>query len=444
MLAVFVPFIVAAQPNFVILFTDDQRFDAMGFRTPDLQTPNIDFLAGDGVVFDQAFATSPICPSSRISLLTGLYERMHGYTFDQPLVDSDLLNYSFAKRLRDAGYRSGFVGKNGANFDQPRIDQQFDSFTPIDQSLIGSHYTDRMADAAVSFIEQTPRSQPLVLNVWFWAPHADTRIPEQFVPPKRFDGLYDPIVFPRPATWGDDLFNGFPLFLQESLNREQFGLWWANDVYDVMSRRYFAMITGLDDAVGRIVSALQANGRGQDTWIILASDNGFFMGDRGFGGKWLGHDVSLRVPLIVHHADLLSRHHESYIATLLDIAPTIIELAGLPPNCLSHGNSLSPALLNPVLLHSDRTFYIEHTYNPAPNRAEIPAYDGVRSERWKYIVYTDHDFAELYDLANDPDETFNLIDSPDHSTVIEQLEQQRRHLAAALADKLFIASFEAS
>ncbi len=173
--------------------------------------------------------------------------------------------------------------------------------------------------------------------------------------------------------------------------------------------------------------------------ILYLSDNGFFRGERLFGGKWLGHDVSARVPFLIADPGREPRAVDQLVVNV-DIAPTVLDLAGLPIPDAMQGRSLVPLLEGaPTSWRED--FFLEHSYVPT-DRPEIPRFLGLRSTRWKYLGYLDHDYEQLYDLDLDPNELDNLAGDPSHTEVIEALRARTEELHALYAGRLFADGFE--
>jgi arylsulfatase A-like enzyme len=182
----------AARPNFLFVLTDDQRFDALSCAgNPIIRTPNVDRLAGEGIRFERAFVTTPICAASRASILTGTYERTHTYTFTKPPLARSFTDISFPVRLREAGYRTGFVGKFGVAVAKDVETEMFD-FTRFDSlphvQTIGGverHMTEVEGEEVVEFLRGVGPGRPFCLLWCPWAPHADDDNPKQYFWPPR-------------------------------------------------------------------------------------------------------------------------------------------------------------------------------------------------------------------------------------------------------------------
>ena len=430
-------------PNFLVLVTDDQRADALGCAgNPIIHTPHMDALASSGVRFERAFVTTPICAASRASLFTGLYERSHGYTFTKPPLAPAFTDISYPVLLRQNGYRTGFIGKFGIAVEDGVEQEMFHwarktGFPYFKETARGRrHLTEIHGDFAVEFLRGCRPGRPFCLSLSFWAPHADDGAPEQYFWPPACDGLYEDVEVPTPETADPAFFEALPVFLKESMNRIRW--FWRFDTpekFQRMVRGYYRMITGVDMVVGRLVQELRDLGLFDNTVIVLTGDNGYFLGERGFAGKWLMHDLSTRVPFIVSDPRVgQSRRGRalSDMALNLDLAPTLLELAGLEVPDAVQGRSLVPLLraLQPQPEWRDRVFS-EHLWE----HPDIPRTEGLRTDRWKYIRYLDHPgFEEFYDLEADPGEAVNLIGDSCRKDVLQEMREECRRQAAAAGE----------
>lgn len=379
--------LAAAQkpPSFVVVFTDDQRWDALGLVEPTLQTPHLDALAAEGLYFANAFVTTAICPASRATLLTGLHERSHHYSFFTPPLRLDLTAASHPRLLRAAGYRTAMIGKDGVVFEDGAVDEMFDVFVPLSrlpsyfkEQGDGSfrHLTDITGDHVEAFLAAQDPEQPFSLWITFNAPHAQYvnaggEIDQYFEWPQRFDDLYADVTFVPPPTYDPEFLKTQPEFLQSSENHIRGEVLWTPEEYQENLRGYYRMITGLDDVVGRVRTLLGSFGLADDTVILFLSDNGYFIGERGgFSGKWLPHEPSIRVPMIVYHprmdASLRGTVREEAVLNL-DVAPTLLDLAGLlvPPGM--QGRSLAPLILSGASPDWRQEFFVEHLMDPNPS-----------------------------------------------------------------------------
>ncbi|HUR47325.1 MAG TPA: sulfatase-like hydrolase/transferase, partial [Candidatus Saccharimonadales bacterium] len=211
--------------NILFIITDDQRFDQMGNMNPMLHTPEMDRLAREGVRFENAFVTTPICAASRASMLCGMVERTHRYTFKTPPLAEQFLAASFPKLLKDAGYHTGYVGKFGVTTPTNAIRRLYDEFHETkhpywqkqkDGSL--RHLTDLEGDFAIQFLEEHLRARntsPFCLTIGFNAPHADDPEPQQYFWQKEVDDLYRDVKVPPPPCSDPDFYDHLPEFLRD-------------------------------------------------------------------------------------------------------------------------------------------------------------------------------------------------------------------------------------
>ena len=422
------------RPNIIVVVTDDQRWDMLGCAGhPILRTPNMDRIAREGVRFTNAFVTTSICAASRASIFTGVVERTHGFTFGTPPVPQLYTDNSYPVLLRTAGYRTGFVGKFGVNMGAGSREKMFDFFRPLHPSPYFKkqrdgtmkHLTDITGEEAVEFLRTCTPGQPFCLSVSFNAPHAEDSDPRQYIWPKWADALYGEVTIPEPKLANPDFFDSQPGFLKKSLNRVRWR--WRFDTpekYQRMVKGYYRMISGVDVAVGRLISELKNLAMDENTVIILTSDNGYFLGDRGFAGKWVPYEDSLRVPLIVHDPrlrDSLRGRETGEMVLNIDLAPTILDLAGVSIPSLMQGRSLVP-LVEGKKPNWREDFFFEHLYE----HPQIPKCEGVRTADWKYIRYFEQQpvHEELYDLRKDPLETKNLVDDAEEKEILNGLRKR--------------------
>ena len=417
----------AQKPNIIFILTDDQRWDALGYAGNDIiKTPNMDKLAGAGLYFKNAFVTTPICAASRASLFTGLYERTHQYTFGKNKLIADPYVYdSYPHVLKEAGYKTGFVGKFGVKVNEGMMDTMFNSsevthypyFKEVDGKQV--HLVDINGQHAIDFI-QANKNEPFCLSLSFWSPHADDSSEEQYFWPKRCDSLYVNDEIPVPETADPAFFESLPEYLKTTMNRKRW--YWRYDTpekYQEMVKGYYRMISGVDDVVGKIRQTLEKEGLADNTVIILMGDNGYFMGERGYAGKWLLHEQSLRVPLMIYDPrQPESKRSKTYEEMVLnvDVTPTILKLAGVDVPERYQGESLT-AFYDREPENWRTSFYCEHRW---ANNALIPLTYGFRDENWKFIRYDDApELMELYNYSKDVNEAKNLAYDPQFADKVE-------------------------
>jgi arylsulfatase A-like enzyme len=425
-------FAAETRPNVVVIVSDDHRADVLGAAGhPIATTPNLDRLAADGIRFENGFVTTSICAASRASILTGLPESAHHFTFGRPPLDRDLALASYPARLRDAGYRTGFVGKFGISVasGRPTIDAMFDEFMPLTRTPYRKtlpdgttrHVTDLIGDAAVTFILSTPADQSFCLSISFNAGHAeDGDLADHYPPPDAEASLLDGVPMPRPRLDGGETFDELPPFVRDSMNRDRWHWRWDTpEKYDRNLRNYFRLLAGLDRNVGRMLEALEASGHADDTVIVFLGDNGYYMGERGLAGKWSHFEESLRIPLIVFDPRAPESRRgvvEDDLVLNIDVAPTVLGLAGLDaPDAAGAGRPL-PLAGTP----NGRTgFHCGH----GMKHPRIPRWVGYRDANAMYARYLDvEDGGEcLYDLATDPDERRNVAGAPEATALLKRM-----------------------
>ncbi len=419
-------------PNIVFFFVDDQRDDTLGCAGhPVLKTPVIDGIARRGVRFKNAFVTTSICAASRASVFTGVHERAHGYTFGKPPVPARYTAASYPAILKREGYRTGFIGKYGVNMKGGKK-TIFDFFKPLNRNPYfkkqpdGSkrHITELSADRAQEFIESNPADTPFCLSISFNAVHAEDRDKKDHYPwPKAVDGMYEDIDPAPPRLGNPQIFESQPDFLKKSLNRQRyFWRWDTPEKYKKNMRAYFRMISGVDRAIGRVLKALEEKGLADNTVLIYAGDNGYYMGDRGFAGKWSHYEQSLRVPLIIAdpRADAGKRGIVSKAMALnIDITATMLDLAGADVPKHYRGRSLLPLLAGRTPSGWREDFFCEHLMN----HKAIPKWEGVRGSRYVYAKYFEqsppHEF--LHDLETDPDQFKNFAGDPKYADILAKM-----------------------
>jgi len=430
------------RPNIVFILTDDQRHDAMGCAGNRLvRTPNLDLLAARGVRFENAFVTLSICSPSRAAYLTGRYGSATGVTSVLGTINKN--EKTIAHYLKEAGYRTGMVGKWHLGNSPAECGFDFATFfqsngTYYNRKVLKSgepatahgYIEDFNAQEAINFIKDDS-SSPFMLWLCTQVPHMD----HTFDWPARQETLatYDQSLMPVPQTWRDDL-QGKPAYLKESRSRKQ-ALHYGYDKAENIRRhfqRYYAAITEMDAALGRVLKAVDEMGLRDNTFFIFMGDNGWFMGEHGFTSKVLPYEESIRVPMIIAGPGI-RQGTDSRLVLNIDLAPTILELAQIPVPQNMHGKSLLP-LLNSKKAKWKESFLYEA---PTPALGSRPLL-ALRTQRYKLIQTFDESelsqvvFEELYDLKQDTKETNNLVDIPDYSNILQRLRGQIKRTRSVL------------
>ncbi len=443
------PLAGASPKNIIYILSDDHRFDFMGFtgKVPWLETPNLDRLAREGAYFPNAYVTTSLCSPSRASILTGLYSHTHT-VIDNAAPDPGNLTF-FPEYLQAAGYQTSYFGKwhmgNHSDDPQPGFDH-WESFrgqgvyygptlningehTTYDET---TYITDLLTEHAVDWLDKRAPDQPFFMYLSHKAVHS------QFEPAERHDGHYEvePVVYPPsfntpdygiPALPTGDADNA-PLGGRDYYGdrripdwvKQQRESWHGVDYmyhgeidFEEFFQRYTETLLAIDDSVGAILEYLDANGLAEDTLVIYMGDNGFSFGEHGLIDKRHFYEESAKVPLLVRWpAQLEGGPPINALVQNIDIAPTILEAAGLRMPSHMHGASMVPLLSRQVTPWRDRIFYEYYWELDFP---QTPTMFGIRTERYKYIRYHGvWDTNEFYDLEADPNEMQNLIDAPEH------------------------------
>jgi arylsulfatase A-like enzyme len=416
-------------PNIILLLGDDHRADALGCRgNPVVKTPQLDRLASEGVLFENHFTTTPICCTSRASIMLGEYAGSHKiYDFATPLTPAQV-SRAYWTQLRQAGYHTGFIGKFGVGSKMP--EDSFDVWMGFPgqgyyfpHGPTGPHLNHIMRDQAAEFLHSAPSGKPFCLSMSFKAPHVQDEDPRQYLPSADTEARYANVTVPPPHGAAVDDVNRFPIAFHRSENRRRWGVRFATpELYQASVKGYYRLVTGIDDVIGSMRATLRELSLDRNTIIVYSADHGIFNGEHGFAGKWFGHEESVRIPLIVYDPRLpaAARGKRSRASTLnIDLHPTVLDLAGVATHSNPHGRSVAPYLKNPDGPGRSLHFF-EHRF---PNNGWIPSSEGIRTHRWKYIRYTDvaAPYEELYDLRDNPFETKNLIASPEHRRAREAL-----------------------
>jgi N-acetylglucosamine-6-sulfatase len=430
-----------AKPNVVFILIDDLRWNALACTGhPFVKTPNIDRIAREGVTFRNAFVATPLCSPSRASFLTGRYAHAHGV---QGNGNNNALSHTlvtFPRLLHDSGYETAYVGKwHMGTDDSPR--PGFDRWVSfrgqgahVDPAInedgksheVNGYMTDILTERALEFLRRD-RNKPFALYFAHKAVHGP------FIPADRHKDLYtDNRIDPPPSA--DDDYSGKPVLRRKidlppakakaQAKKAQAKKAQAQEPgHSGIARNQLRMLAAIDESVGQVFRALQDTGHLDDTLIIFTSDNGYFWGDHGLGDKRAAYEPSIRIPMLLRYPRLAKPGTVIDQPVLsLDIAPTLLELAGVTAPAGLHGRSLVP-LLRGETAGWRKAFLTE--YFAEAGYPRIPTWQAVRDDRWKYIHYTDLDgMDELYDLRADPHEMKNLIDDPSARATLNGLKAE--------------------
>lgn len=422
------------EPNFVVVLVDDLRWDDIGIAGhPFVETSAIDRLARDGARFLNAFATTPLCSPSRAAILTGQYVHTNGIIDNTARDSASHRLATFAVPLARAGYATAFIGKWHMGNDDTRrpgwthwvaMKGQGEAINPrlnVDGERIEApgYVTDVLTDYAVNFIRRS-RGTPFLVFLAHKALHPNVmqrddgsvaRLEGQragFIPAERHRGRYATAVVPRRRN------ATVPPTHKPALQRRMDDLpplSPATGTPDADVRDRLEMLLGVDESLARIEQTLREIGELDHTVVILTSDHGYFYGEHGLNEeRRLAYEETARIPLIVRYPPLARAGvTPSQMVQTIDLAPTILELAGIQDTVTRQGTSLVPLLGGtPAAWRS--SVLIEYYSDRVFPRIRDMGYQAVRTERYKYIHYVElPGMDELYDLALDPFELTNLM-----------------------------------
>ncbi|GAB5559031.1 MAG: sulfatase [Synoicihabitans sp.] len=418
----------AERPNIIFLLTDDQSTNSVGsYGNPDVQTPQIDRLARDGVSFDRYYTTTAICMASRATSMTGKYEYKTGCNFEHGDMLTSIWQQSYPVLLREAGYTTAFAGKFGFELcDTPggekrgMLEGDFDRWgggpgqtsydTAQNESMAAyakdyPHSTRSYGAFGRDFIKDAAAGDaPFCLSISFKAPHRPT------TPDPIYDHVYAGKIFEKPANYGREHGEHFSKQSRQGRQYRRFHEWHYSDKYDEVMATYNQQIYAIDVAVGMIRDALVDAGVDKNTVVIFTSDNGFFNGSHGYGSKVLPYEEASRVPMIIYDPRSASSGRalrRDALAANIDIAPTILSLAGLPIPREMDGGDLMRIYEDPTAALHDSIALI-NVWGNKPTHALGVVTQDMKYLYWGYAAEGFEPTEELYDLASDPLELMEL------------------------------------
>jgi arylsulfatase A-like enzyme len=439
--------IINERPNIVFLLTDDQRYDALGCMGNDeIQTPNIDKLGAKGVIFTHFYNTTSICMASRAQMMTGMYEFKTGCNFTHGALTSKKFQKSYPLLLKKAGYKIGFTGKfgfavkeEGAESDTYKTneDMPMDEFdwwkgwpgqgyyqTIKNEFMVEyadryPHVSEALGASSVDFIKEfSNQKEPFCLSVSFKAPHNPVS------PDKKYEHIYKGKTFRKPPNYGEKGAEHLPKQAKLGRQYQRLGKHWDEERYDYQMARYYQLIYGVDVAVGMIMDELEKQGVADNTLIIYTTDNGYSTGAHGFGGKVLPYEEASRGPLIIyapgyHSENKQWRNHA--LTGNIDMAPTILEYAGLSIPDNMDGESLVPLLSKKDAKVKEHQAIIQ-AWGESPTHSL-----SIVTDKYKYLYWFYGDGMqpkeELYDLQADRYEMKNLASECSMKYKLQEMQE---------------------
>lgn len=472
---------MTSMPNILLICTDQQRFDALHANGNEhIETPNLDRLARQGVVFDNCYVQNPVCAPSRASLMTSTYVPTHGLWANG--VDLEPGTRLFTADLADAGYDCGLVGKlhlgacSGGRL-EPRVDDGFRVFRWAHDPYVGSsenayhrwlqaahpdlyraghdgtgghtwdvmpteaHYSRWIANETIDFLQSSRDAEkPFCFIANFFDPH------HGFGAPKEYMDRYDPATIPGPVTREGEL-ESKPPVLSAASQKSYAGhakgyLEYTEEELAQARAAYYAMVTLVDDEVGRILAALDDEGLADNTVVVFSSDHGEMLGDHQLMLKGpMMYECAVRVPLVIRWpGTLLAGERRDELVQWVDLAPTLLEAAGLPAPATFQGQSVLP------LARGDADAPVRdwalcqyrdsgHGYDP-PVHVTMLRYGSHKLVVHHGAPVTARDrTGELYDLRADPDELDNLWDDDASAAVRGRLTELLLDVLVATEDR---------
>ncbi len=447
------------RPNILMIMPDQQRADCIGaFGNQSILTPNIDALALKGMKFTNAYVNHPVCSPSRVNFMTGWYPHTRGHRTLTHLIqphEPNLLRY-----LKDGGYHVAWAGARGDVF-APGVTEastHFSGFTtppkkmgmgpqhPIGSPLYDAFYhglrpgeetwldfDEACTRTAIDWLAQKPKG-PWCL----WAPLIFPHLP--FEVEQQWYDLYSPEDLPKRISSPGSGKPQFHQAIREKLGTDRL----TEDHWQEIRRVYYAMISRVDHQLGRILDALELTGEADNTFVLYFTDHGEYAGDFGLVEKWpSGLDRSLlQNPLIIAGPGVKPNTTAATFTEMVDLMPTLLDLADIKVTHTHFGRSLVDVLSDPEAKIRDAAFseggfvtdelnLLEVAKGEYANKANLqheqPSLVGraiaMRTELYTYI-YRLYESDELYDRSDDPNETENLIDHPEHKDRINDMKSK--------------------
>ena len=462
-------------PNIVFIFSDDHATNAIsaygGLFTELAPTPNIDRIANEGALLENALCTNAICGPSRAAILTGTYSHVNGYYKNYKGGVFDNQQWTYPQALQNAGYQTALVGKWHLASEPVGFDYYKYHISKGEQGLYWDpvyndngetikekgYATNLTTDFALDWLQQRNEKEPFCLLLHYKAPH------REWAPDTKYEALWEDVEMPYPSNFNDsyegreltagdtemtmDYFSrqDMKMTAPDSLSKKKQRQWsqygfkpsevvtpsielspqevreWK---YQKYIKDYLATIRSVDDNIGRVLAYLKENGLEENTILIYASDQGFFLGEHGFFDKRFMYEESLKMPFIIRYPGKIKAGTVvNDIVSNIDFAPTLLEMAGVSIPEKVQGNSFFKILKGQASNNWRQSMYYHYYEYPYYHRVQ-PHY-GIRNQRYKLIhFYYNIDAWEFYDLENDPSEMNNLINNSAHASTISLLKSE--------------------
>lgn len=463
----------AKQPNIVVVLVDDHAYEAVSaygtWLKDHAKTPAIDRLAEEGMRFDNFSCCNSICSPSRAAILTGQFSHKNGVLGLNGSINDSSPQYPMA--LQQAGYETFLVGKWHLK-SKPKgygkymvVRGQGKYFDPQFSGTEGTwkrkgYSTDVYTDIAMDWLKSRDQKKPFLLCLQFKAPHHDYGHAE------RYDKLLAGVTIPEPPTLYEDVRNSDSNLKKDFLKYSKFHMlhsqgktgsknpggtyyhrhlkdaapneMWEHDptddadkirvAYQHQIHKYIRCLTGNDDNLKRVLDYLDTENLAEDTIVIYTADQGYWLGQHGFYDKRLILETSMRMPFLIRYPKMIKAGSVNVdLCMNVDIAPTLLEMAGLEAPQAIQGRSMVPLLQGRGVADWRKSQF--YTYWSKPEHY------GIRTERYTYVKLANHP-AELFDRKTDPDQRYNVAGNSDYREAITdleiELEKQIREVDIAL------------
>ena len=457
------------KPNILFIFADDQTFESLGsINNAEVKTPNLDRLTEQGLLFTHAFNqgawTPAVCVSSRLMLNTGSFlwkaaryntnaeKILKKYSFGEPLmkIEDENPETYWSLLMKKAGYETYMAGKwhvniaadkifdhtahirpgmpkqSKARYRRKFIEGEADIWTPYDTAFGGywqggKHWSEVLGDDALNFINETKnRETPFFMYLAFNAPHDPRQSPKRFVDMYPVENISIPKSLLPEYPYNEAAGCG------RKLRDERLAPFPRTEYAVKVNRQeYYAIITHLDEQIGRILDALDKSAKRENTYIFFTADHGLALGDHGFIGKQNLYDRSIRVPLIIVGPGIPQNKKNDELVYLQDIMATALDIAGIDKPAQVDFHSLLPLTKGEA-----QSSAYSAVYGAYLNRQRM-----VRTKDFKLIIYPSIAKARLYNIKTDPDELHDLAGNPDYEGIMKELFKKLSALQEDVGDR---------
>ena len=471
----------SVRPNIIYIMTDDHAYQAISSYNGKLnQTPNIDRIAEEGVIFTRSFVTNSICAPSRAVMLTGKFSHINGHIDNSQVFDGSQV--TFPKLLQAAGYQTAMIGKWHLESDPTGFDYwnilpgQGDYYNPDfiemgKKSRVEGYVTNLITDFSIKWLENRDKEKPFCLLLHHKAPH------RCWMPDTAYLNMYNDVKFPLPANFYDTYegreaaasqkmhmkdfcpVNDLKMLDKEGeiqgplrksfesqinrMNPAQRAAWdkaYSSEIevykkavlqgnallewsYQRYMEDYLRCIASVDDNIGRLLDYLEENGLAENTLVVYTSDQGFYLGEHGWFDKRFMYEESFRTPLVMKLPSKIKKGKIEELVQNIDYAPTFLELAGVEIPSDIQGESLVPLIEGKNTGDWRKAIYYHYYEYPGPHA--VKRHYGIRTDRYKLIhFYNDINQWELYNLAQDTLEIQNLYGKEGYEEITKSLFEQ--------------------